>query len=181
MASSVAAGFRHGPVGGILSVKSVTGSACMDVKERIPPLARVRPEWVDGYGHMNMACYLAVFDMATDQLWPELALGPAFKAQGLGTFAAETWVNYVREVVLGMPLDCDSEVLGFDDKRLLAVHRMRHATEGWLAAENEVLYLCVDLDKRRVTRWPEAVLARFAARATGAPPRRLALRRREQP
>lgn len=146
-----------------------------------PPLAVVRPEWVDSYGHMNMAFYLAVFDMATDALWPRLGLGAPFKAKGLGTFAAETWVNYVREVREGMPLDCESEVLSFDAKRLLAVHRMRHAAEGWLAAENEVLYLCVDLSARRVSTWPEEVLVRFAAEATGRAPRRLALARREPP
>ncbi|WP_135466412.1 acyl-CoA thioesterase [Crenalkalicoccus roseus] len=145
------------------------------------PLAVVRPEWVDAYGHMNMAFYLAVFDMATDHLWPHLGLGPAFRARGLGTFAAETWVNYVREVREGMPLSCTSEVLAFDEKRLLAVHAMHHQEEGWLAAENEVLYLCVDLAARRVSRWPEDVLERFARLRTGAPPRRLALRRREPP
>ena len=57
------------------------------------PLAVVRPEWVDSYGHMNMAFYLAVFDMATDALWPRLGLGAPFNAKGLGTFAAETWVS----------------------------------------------------------------------------------------
>ena len=139
----------------------------------------VRPDWVDSYGHMNMACYLAVFDMATDALWPRLGLGAPFRAQGLGTFAAETWVNYVREVREGMPLDCESEVLAHDAKRLLAVHRMRHATEGWLAAENEVLYLCVDLGARRVAPWPPAVLDRLVALGTGNPARRLALGRRE--
>jgi acyl-CoA thioester hydrolase len=143
------------------------------------PLAVVRPDWVDGYGHMNMAFYLAVFDMATDQLWPHLGLGPGFKARGLGTFAAETWVNYVREVREGMPLACASELLAHDAKRLLAVHRMLHAGEGWLAAENEVLYLCVDLEARRVTAWPEDVQTLLAARATGRPARRLALKRRE--
>ena len=97
------------------------------------PLAVVRPDWVDSYGHMNMAFYLAVFDMATDQLWPHLGLGPGFKARGLGTFAAETWVNYLREVREGMPLVCTNEVLAYDAKRLLAVHRMLHAEEGWLA------------------------------------------------
>ena len=142
------------------------------------PLALVRPEWVDLYGHMNMAFYLVVFDQATDALWPSLGLGEPFKAEGFGTFAAETWVNYVREVREGMPLACDSEVLAFDGKRLLALHRMRHAEEGWLAAENEVLYLCVDLSARRVTGWPPAVLERFAVEATGNPPRRLALARR---
>lgn len=133
---------------------------------------------MDAYGHMNMAYYLVVFDLATDALWPRLGLGPAFRAQGLGTFAAETWVNYVRELREGMPLACESEVLGFDGKRLLALHRMRHAAEGWLAAENEVLYLCVDLEARRVAGWPPAVLERFAAERTETPPRRLALGRR---
>jgi len=147
-------------------------------RDGTPPLAVVRPEWVDSYGHMNMAFYLAVFDMATDALWPRLGLGAPFKAAGLGTFAAETWVNYVREAREGMPLACESEVLAYDGKRLLGLHRMRHAEEGWLAAENEVLYLCVDLAVRRVTGWPPAVLERFAAAATGNPPRRLALARR---
>jgi acyl-CoA thioester hydrolase len=142
------------------------------------PLAVVRPDWVDNNGHMNMGFYLVVFDMATDQLWPGLGLGAPFRAQGRGTFAAETWVNYVQELREGMPLACTSEVLAHDAKRLLAVHRMYHATEGWLAAENEVLYLCIDLGVRRVTTWPEEVQARFAAAGTGRPGRRLALRRR---
>ncbi|GGC58680.1 hypothetical protein GCM10011504_41100 [Siccirubricoccus deserti] len=144
-----------------------------------PPLAVVRPDWVDNNGHMNMAFYLAVFDMATDQLWPKLGLGAPFRVQGLGTFAAETWVNYVRELHEGMPLSCTNEVLAYDAKRLLAVHRMYHATEGWLAAENEVLYLCIDLGVRRVTSWPAEVLARFAEVCTGRPARRLALKRRD--
>ncbi|MBW8268652.1 acyl-CoA thioesterase [Caldovatus aquaticus] len=139
------------------------------------PLARVRPEWVDHYGHMNLAYYLVVFDMATDALWPRLGLGPGFRARGLGTFAAESWQAYLREVTLGAPLACDSEVLAFDAKRLLLRHRMRHAEEGWEVAENEVLYLCVDLGARRVAPWPEDVLARFAAVATGNPARRLRL------
>lgn len=145
------------------------------------PLALVRPEWVDHYGHMNMAYYLVVFDLATDRLWPSLGLGPGFQSAGLGTFAAETWVAYTREVTLGMPLDCTSEVLAHDSKRLLAVHRMRHATEGWEVAQNEVLYLCVDLGARRVTNWPPEVLERLAAHATGAAGQRLALRSRARP
>jgi acyl-CoA thioester hydrolase len=144
-----------------------------------PPLAVVRPDWVDNNGHMNMGFYLVVFDIATDQLWPRLGLGAPFRARGLATFAAEAWVNYVREVNEGMPLACTNEVLAHDGKRLLCLHRMHHATEGWLAAENEVLYLCVDMGQRRVTTWPEDILAGFAALATGNPAKRLALKRRD--
>ena len=142
-----------------------------------PVLARVRPEWVDHYGHMNLAPYVAVFDMATDVLWPSLCLGPAFRARGLGTFAAENWVAYAREVRLDDPLSAESEVLAHDAKRLLIRHRLFHAGAGFESARCELLFLCVDLDARRVSTWPEDVVAAFAAAPKGAPPERLALRR----
>jgi acyl-CoA thioester hydrolase len=126
---------------------------------------------------MNLAYYLVAFDLATDALWPSLGLGPDFRDRGLGTFAAESWQAYNREVTEGAPLAFDSEVLDYDAKRLLCRHAMLHATEGWQAAENEVLYLCVDLTARRVGAWPEYVLALFGAHATGAKAKRLALKR----
>ena len=141
------------------------------------PLCHVLPGWVDHYGHMNLAFYLVAFDLATDALWPSLGLGKGFRETGLGTFAAESWQAYTREVTEGAPLAFDSEVLAFDAKRLLCRHTMIHAGEGWQAAENEVLYLCVDLEARRVATWPEEVLARFAVRATGSAAKRLALKR----
>ncbi|HEY4249649.1 MAG TPA: thioesterase family protein [Roseomonas sp.] len=144
----------------------------------LPILTRVRPEWVDHYGHMNLAYYLVAFDLATDVLWPQLGLGPLFRQRGLGTFAAESWQGYTREVLEGAPLAGSSEVLAHDAKRLLARHTLFHAEEGWQVAENEVLYLCIDLTARRVTTWPDDVAALMTAAATGAPARRLALRSR---
>lgn len=141
------------------------------------PLCHVKPGWVDHYGHMNLAYYLVAFDLATDALWPSLGLGKGFQERGLGTFAAESWQAYTREVTEGAPLAFDSEVLAYDAKRLLCRHVMFHAEEGWQVAENEVLYLCVDLTARRVGAWPEDVLAKFAARATGGAAKRLALKR----
>ena len=142
-----------------------------------PLLARVRPEWVDHYGHMNLAPYVAVFDMATDLLWPALRLGEPFRAQELGTFAAENWVAYSREVRLGDPLSATSEVLAHDEKRLLVRHCLFHAEAGFESARCELLFLCVDLTLRRVHPWPAENRAAFAAAPQGAPPERLVLRR----
>ncbi|MBP0446096.1 thioesterase family protein [Roseomonas sp. SSH11] len=139
-------------------------------------LARVRPEWVDHYGHMNLAYYVAVFDMATDVLWPRLLLGETFRRRGLGTFAAENWVSYRREVRLDDPLAAESEVLEHDSKRLLVRHRLLHAEAGFESARCELLFLCVDLSQRRVCLWPEDVAGAFAAAPRGAAPERLALR-----
>lgn len=126
---------------------------------------------------MNLAYYLVAFDLATDAVWPSLGLGDGFRARGLGTFAVESWQAYLREVLLDAPLSAESAVLGFDAKRLLVRHRLHHAEEGWLSAENEVLFLCVDLGTRRVAAWPEDVLARFAAAKVAETPKRLALSR----
>jgi acyl-CoA thioester hydrolase len=142
-----------------------------------PVRAVVQPEWVDQYGHMNLAWYVAVLDQATDALWPRLRLGEGFNAAGFGTFAAESWVAYRRELRLAAPLDWESAVLAADEKRLLLRHRLFHATEGFLSAEQEVLYLCVDLGARRVVPWPAAVAARLAEAVTGEAAQRLALRR----
>jgi acyl-CoA thioester hydrolase len=142
------------------------------------PLARVRPEWVDGYGHMNMGFYLVAFDGQTDRLWPLIGLGAGLREAGLGTFAAEAWLDYQREVTEGMPLGAESEVLACDAKRLLVRHRMFHWAEGWTASAHEVLYLCVDLARRRVTPWPEAVRSGLEAVASGRAPGRLSLSRR---
>lgn len=149
----------------------------MDRQDGRAALVHVRPEWVDHYGHMNLAYYLVAFDMATDVLWPRLNLGDAFRARGLGTFAVESWQSHAREVLLGMPLAAESEVLAFDAKRLLVAHRLFHAGEGWLSAENEVLFLCVDLATRRVAEWPDDARAALAAAKVERPARRLALRR----
>ena len=142
-------------------------------------LTRVRPEWVDHYDHMNLAYYLLVFDMATDVVWPDWGLGDSLRARRLGTFALESWQAYRREVSLGAPLAAESALLAHDSKRLIIRHRLYHAEEGWLSAENEVLYLCVDLDARRAAAWPPEVLARLAAAlVTDEAPQRLALARR---
>ena len=35
---------------------------------------KVRPEWIDYNGHMNMAYYAVIFDEAADEIYPQLGL-----------------------------------------------------------------------------------------------------------
>lgn len=141
-------------------------------------LVPVKREWVDSYRHLNMGYYLVAYDLQTDRVWPHLGLGTALRQAGLGTFAAEAWLDYQREMTEAMPIGAESTLLACDDKRLLVKHRMFHFTEGWTASEHEVLYLCVDLGIRKVTLWPEKVREIMAGLATGEPAKRLALKRR---
>ena len=44
--------------------------------------AVVRPEWIDGNGHMNLAYYVVVFDHATDVFCDRVGLGDAYRVPG---------------------------------------------------------------------------------------------------
>ncbi|RVT97397.1 thioesterase [Rhodovarius crocodyli] len=141
-------------------------------------LATVKPEWMDSNKHLNMGYYLVIFDHQTDRLWPFLGLGRALRAQGKTTFAVETWLDYQREMLEGETMGGESRVLDFDEKRLLLEHRMFEEKTGQVTSTNEVLYVCADVAARRVTTWPEEVLAQFRQYSLGLPARRLTLKRR---
>ena len=60
---------------------------------------KVRPEWIDHNGHMNVAYYVLGFDYATDAFFDYLGLGQSYLQRANGsTFAVEMNVSYVREV-----------------------------------------------------------------------------------
>jgi acyl-CoA thioester hydrolase len=124
----------------------------------------VRPEWIDANHHMNMGYYLVVFDYATDEFMRWIGLGADHRrAHRVTTFCLEAHVSYHREVREGDPLRFTTQLLGFDAKRLHYVHAMYHATDGYLAATNELMSLHVALDTRRGAPMAPEVMARLEA------------------
>ena len=134
----------------------------------------VRPEWIDGNGHMNMGYYLVVFDLATDEFLRWVGLDEAHRrARRVTTFCLEAHVTYHREVRPGDPLRFTTRLLGHDAKRLHYIHAMYHARDGWLAATNELMSLHVSLATRRGAPMAPEVLEQLARvqRAHDALPR----------
>jgi acyl-CoA thioester hydrolase len=124
----------------------------------------VRPEWIDHNGHMNMGYYLVVFDFATDEFFRWVGLGEAHReACRVTTFCLEAHVTYHREVRSGDPLRFTTHLLGHDAKRIHYIHAMYHATEGYLAATNELMSLHVDLATRRGAPMAPEITTRLAA------------------
>lgn len=134
---------------------------------------RVRPEWIDYNGHMNVAYYVLAFDYATDAFFDYLRLGKDYlKQANCSTFAVEMNVSYVREVHEGDPLAFRTWLLGHDAKRLHYYHEMYHADEGWLAAGCELMSLHIDMSVRRTAPFPDDVkswLGEVAAAHTAIP------------
>ena len=115
----------------------------------------VRPEWIDSNGHMNLAYYVVVFDLATDALYAALNIGDAYReATGFSCFTAETHTLYEREVHLGDKLRVRSWLLGADTKRVHYFHEMFHADSGERSAVQELMALHIDMGIRRVAPFP---------------------------
>jgi acyl-CoA thioester hydrolase len=123
--------------------------------------AVVRPEWIDSNGHMNLAYYVVVFDLATDALYAALNIGDAYReATGYSCFTAETHTLYEREVHLGDRVRVLSWLLGADAKRLHYFHEMFHVDSGERSAVQELMALHIDMAVRRVAPYP---VDRYAA------------------
>jgi acyl-CoA thioester hydrolase len=125
--------------------------------------AVVRPEWIDDNRHMNVGYYLVVFDLATDEFMRWVGLGAEHRRlHRVTTFCLEAHVTYHREVREGDPLRFTTQLLAYDAKRLHYIHAMYHATDGYLAATNELMSLHVGLETRRGATMAAAILDRLA-------------------
>jgi acyl-CoA thioester hydrolase len=126
----------------------------------------VKPEWIDGNNHMNLAYYTAAFDLGTDLIFDVFDCSYSYKDRaGCGTFAAETHNMYEAELLLGEKARILTWVLGVDAKRVHLAHEMYRLDDGRRAATQELMYLHVDLRIRRVVPWPDDVRARIEAAA----------------
>jgi len=122
-----------------------------------PPI-KVRKDWIDYNGHMNMAFYNVVFDKGVDHVFDGLGIGAAYmSATNSSCFTMEIHVTYAQEVVLEDPLRVTAQLVDADQKRLHLFLQMFHAEKGYLAATMEQMVLHVDLTERRAAPMPESV------------------------
>ncbi len=120
---------------------------------------RVRSEWIDLNGHMNVASYVTAFEVAVYALWERFGMPVDYQAtSGKTTFAVETHTTYKRELAEGDPYVITAQVLAYDDKRVHSFLRMYDERHEKLAATIEWLGLHVAISNRRVVSWPADVL-----------------------
>lgn len=121
----------------------------------------VLDEWLDHNGHMNVAYYLLIFDRATDCFHALLGKNAEYiRRTQCSTFALEMHLTYQRELLPRAPYLVRTRLVDADHKRLHMLHRMYHATEGWLAATNESISMHIDMQARRSTPFPDEILTR---------------------
>ena len=115
---------------------------------------RVKSEWTDYNGHMNLAFYIHLFDSSWEVLLEQFNIGAESAInQKRTTFAVESHTTYDMEVKVGDEVDLNLLFLDFDKKRLVYKLEMIHKKEKYLASTTEVCSLYVDLNSRRVTEF----------------------------
>lgn len=122
----------------------------------------IKPEWIDFNGHFNAGYYMVVFDDAVGPWMDFVGLTKPFRAEhDVTTFSVEGHITYEREVREGEPIEVRTQLLGWDQKKIHCINLMHHATEGWLAATNELMSLHISNETRRAAPMHESVQARL--------------------
>ena len=110
--------------------------------------------WTDYNGHLNVAFYVHIFDIAADVMLDNFNMGgQSAKKDKKTTFVAEMHTIYNQEVKLGEEVDTHVTYVDHDKKRIHYRLSMFHKEKKYLAATNEVLSLYVDLNKRKVVEF----------------------------
>ena len=117
---------------------------------------KVIKEWTDYNGHMNIAYYILIFDIASDIMLDKFKMGGEdAKKNKKSTFVVEMHTNYIQEVRLGEEVNIHLTHLDHDKKRIHYRVSMFHKEKKHLVATNEVLSLYIDLNQRKVAEFEE--------------------------
>ena len=123
----------------------------------------VLSDWIDYNGHMNVAYYTLAFDKALDFFFEDvLNIGPSFVEKNKeGPFALKASYNYFSELLAGEKFFVDISILDFDSKRVHVFGEMRKDGSLDLSAVFETVLMNMDLDERKVKKYPDRVLELF--------------------
>lgn len=115
----------------------------------------VRPEWIDGNGHMGALNYNVAFIEPMNKFFSMLGLGHAYREEtGCATFLLDWRVQYLREVMEGTPLRFEVRLLDVSDKVMHYFAEMHAGEDRYLAATSEALEIQMDLSTRKPVTYP---------------------------
>jgi acyl-CoA thioester hydrolase len=120
----------------------------------------VQAEWLDALDHVNFLEHQRVADKANDELWLEIGGGRPTPNVRLSFVIVEVHVRYKRELRLGDPVCVGTRVIAHDHRRVHLYHLVLRGDE--VASIVQFLALAFDLDTRRASSWPPAMLEALA-------------------
>ena len=107
----------------------------------------VLPDWLDYNGHMNESRYLQVFSDASDAMLHLIGMDDKYRAQDFSFYTVETHIRHLNEVGASEPMLAETQLLGFDEKRIRINHVLIHTPSGNTLATGEHMFLHVNTEK----------------------------------
>jgi carnitine 3-dehydrogenase len=123
----------------------------------------VDPAWLDYNGHMTEAAYLTAFGEAADHVFRLIGDDDGYRGSGKSFYTVETHMNFFRELEAGQAFTVESQLIGFDDKRMHLFHRMFRRRE--LVATAEQMLVHVDSAAAKASPMPPELSAALTALA----------------
>ncbi|MEM7090787.1 MAG: thioesterase family protein [Pseudomonadota bacterium] len=129
---------------------------------------RVKPEWIDYNGHMNVGYYGVAFDEALEGLLCDhLGLGePQVRAYGQGPYILQSHLHFVREVTASTPFYFRFRLLDADHKRGHYFAQLLSEDDDVVCATQEALFMNVSHSSGRSVPYPDWAVARMARMVT---------------
>jgi acyl-CoA thioester hydrolase len=125
---------------------------------------RIRAEWIDYNGHMNVAYYVLVFDQGTDALLDYLGMDAAYRERtGYSTYVLESHITYERELKEGEAYRVTTQLLDADAKRLHYFEQLYREADDSLCATTEIMLIHMDMATVRSTPMPESIHQRVTS------------------
>ena len=145
-----------------LNINNATTEALSSIQAPYETTLVVKPEWLDGNGHMNVAYYLSAFDDGTEVFFGDVGLDWAYTSEGVGTiFIADSNLSFYQELMAGDELRITTRLFDFDHKRLHLYLELYRVAGNVLAACSEMLYLHVSFATRRSSPMPDSAYQRL--------------------
>jgi len=146
---------------GIFSCSAVETSLTLpaDIDRYIRTLdfsgVRIPPDYTDDKGEMKLGFYPFLFTLAVRRFFFEaIGIGqPFMELTGQTNFVAQSHLIQIRKLRRGDPVAYSFKLLALGDKVFHCMCAVRHGREGWIAAVQEQMDVCVDVTTRRAVKF----------------------------
>ena len=123
---------------------------------------KVKEDWIDYNGHMNMAYYVQCFEESSDFLLEHMDLGYRYAIEEQkGVFVIKCEINYRKEINLHENFIISLEELVYKGKKLIVGLKMFNENNETIA-DYKILNLNVDLETKKSITFSPKIIAQLA-------------------
>ena len=122
---------------------------------------KVKEDWIDYNGHMNMAYYVQCFEESSDFLLEHMDLGYRYAIEEQkGVFVIKCEINYRKEINLYENFIISLEELVCKGKKLIVGLKMLNENNETIA-DYKILNLNVDLETKKSSTFSPKIIAQL--------------------